>query len=85
MKGSLERDLSAGAQTIVVDLVEPGSINGDLLLNQLDLRFGKVIRTGSVRSLISFDLYNSLNTNAALTENSFIRNASINGWRIPMS
>jgi len=82
--GSLGRDLSAGAQTIVVDLVEPGSINGDRL-NQLDLRFGKIIRTGKVRSLISLDLYNTLNTNAALSENSFYRNATVSGWRIPTS
>jgi hypothetical protein len=84
VKTSLGRDLSAGAQTIVVDLIEPGSINGDRL-NQLDLRFGKVIRTGGVRSVISFDLYNSLNTNAALTESSFYRNTTISGWRIPTS
>jgi hypothetical protein len=84
VKSSLGRDLSANAQTIVVDLVEPGSINGDRL-NQLDLRFGKVFRARNVRSLISFDLYNTLNTNAALTENTFYRNTTASGWRIPTS
>jgi hypothetical protein len=58
---SLGRSLS-GATNIVVNIVEPGSIYGDRL-NQLDLRFGKIVRFGSTRVNASIDLYNALNAN----------------------
>ena len=37
--------------------------------NELDLRFGKVIRVGQARSVISWDLFNVLNNDAVLTAN----------------
>jgi hypothetical protein len=37
-------------------------------MNQLDLRFGKLLKIGPTKSVISLDLYNALNSNAVLTE-----------------
>ena len=51
-----------------VNLVEPGTMYGDRL-NQLDLRFGKILRFGRTRMTASVDLYNALNGDAVLTHN----------------
>jgi hypothetical protein len=37
-------------------------------MNQLDLRFGKILRLGRTRMTASLDVYNALNTNAVLTQ-----------------
>ena len=58
---SLRRNLS-GASNIVVNIVEPGTMYGDRL-NQLDLRFGKILQLGGTRVNASVDLYNALNAN----------------------
>ena len=48
---------------------------GDVLLvngepgYQLDVRRGKTIRLAQARTMLSFDIYNVLNANAVLTEN----------------
>ena len=36
-------------------------------LNQPDLRFDKILRTGLVRTVVSVDVYNALNANPVLT------------------
>jgi hypothetical protein len=84
VRESLGRDLSGGAANVTVNLVPPGAMYGDRL-NQLDLRFGKVLRAGPVRTVISVDVYNSLNVNPVLAENPAYRDASLMGWRIPTS
>jgi hypothetical protein len=81
---SLGRPLSGGAANVTVNLVTPGTVYGDRL-NQLDLRVGKVLRTGRVRTVVSFDLYNALNDNPVLTENATYRDTTVSGWRIPTS
>jgi hypothetical protein len=50
-----------------VNLVTPGTMYGERM-NQLDLRFGKLLKFRRTRSVLSFDLYNALNSNAVLTE-----------------
>ena len=53
--------------------VAPGTEYG-AWLNQLDLRFAKIIRFGATRTTINFDLYNALNANTILTyNNNFVR------------
>jgi hypothetical protein len=84
VRPSLGRDLSGGAANVTVNLVAPGVMYGDRL-NQLDFRFGKVLRTGGVRTVVSVDVYNALNVNPVLTENAAYRDTSLSGWRIPTS
>ena len=38
-------------------------------VNQLDLRFGKIVRFGPTRANISVDLYNALNSNSVVRLN----------------
>jgi hypothetical protein len=64
---SLGRNLSGNVANLTVNLVEPGAMYGGRL-NQLDLRFAKILRFGRTRTLASVDLYNALNGNAVLTE-----------------
>ena len=37
-------------------------------INQLDVRFGKVLRVNSVRTAVNFDVYNAFNANPVLAE-----------------
>ena len=64
---SLGRPL-AGATVAQINVVTPGDMYGDRL-NQLDVRFGKLLRFAGTRSSVNLDLYNVLNSNAVLTEN----------------
>ena len=81
---SLGRPLSGGAANVTVNLMAPGTLYGDRL-NQLDLRFGKVLRVRRLRTVLSVDVYNAFNANAVLAENGAYRDATIGGWRIPTS
>ena len=74
---SLGRPLSGGATNVTVNIVEPGVMFGDRL-NQLDVRMGKVLHLGMGRTMLSFDVYNLLNANPVLTENS-----AFGRWRQP--
>ncbi|MEO8256495.1 MAG: TonB-dependent receptor [Acidobacteriota bacterium] len=51
-----------------VNLVAPGTLQGDRV-NQVDLRAGKVLKFGRLRTQFSVDLYNVLNTSAVQTYN----------------
>ncbi|HWW84601.1 MAG TPA: carboxypeptidase regulatory-like domain-containing protein [Vicinamibacterales bacterium] len=52
-----------------IDLIKPGSQYGDRL-NQVDLRFAKVIKLASNRRIKGMlDIYNALNSNAVVTQN----------------
>lgn len=64
---SLGRNLSGNAQNIVVNIVDPGTMYGDRL-SELDLRIGKVLQFGRVRSTASVDIYNVFNVNTVLTQ-----------------
>ena len=62
----LGRPFSSGS--VFVNLVEPGSLYGDRL-NQIDLRFTKILRMGTLGSLdLNVDLYNAFNSDAILTQ-----------------
>jgi hypothetical protein len=65
---TLGRPLAGSAANVTVNLVQPGTLYGDRV-NELDLRFAKLLRFGSTRTRISLDLYNALNSAAVLTYN----------------
>jgi len=64
---SLGRPLSGNAANITLPIIAPRTVYGDRI-NQLDLRFGKLVRVGPTRSMFSVDIYNALNSDAPLTE-----------------
>ena len=57
-----------GGQTVTVNLVEPGTLHGDRV-NQIDLRFAKILRFGRTRTNVGFDIYNITNAAPVLTYN----------------
>ena len=59
---SLGRPLAGGVPVTVLGLVKPGDKYGDRL-NQVDFRFGKLLRFGGTRTLVALDLFNAFNTN----------------------
>jgi hypothetical protein len=57
-----------GSQTITVNLVEPGTLYGDRV-NQIDMRFAKVLRFRGTRATVGVDFYNIANSATPLTYN----------------
>jgi len=52
--------------TITVNLIEPGTLYGDRV-NQVDLRFAKILRFGRTRANVGVDIYNVGNAAPVLT------------------
>jgi hypothetical protein len=66
-----------------VQIVEPGSLYVERL-NQIDLRFAKLLRFGRTRTSVNFDFYNVTNSNSVLAENpAYSPSGIIPGWRSP--
>jgi len=66
-----------------VQIVEPGSLYVERL-NQIDLRFAKLLRFGRTRTSVNFDFYNVTNSNSVLSENpAYSAPNIIPGWRSP--
>jgi len=59
----LGRPLAGGALNTTVNLLEPGDFYPEERLNNIDVRFAKVLRFGGTRADIGIDLYNLLNAN----------------------
>jgi hypothetical protein len=79
IRPSLGRLLSGNASNATVNLVRPGALYGERL-NQLDLRVGKLLRVGRARTSVGVDVFNVLNANTVLTENS-----NFAAWRAPLA
>jgi hypothetical protein len=65
---SLGRPLSGGAANVVLPLVVPGTMYGDRA-SMLDLRIGKILRFGRLRTTASLDIYNLWNANTVTVAN----------------
>ena len=65
---SLGRPLSGGAANVTVNLLNPGQMYGDRI-NQLDVRFAKILRFGRTRTIVGVDIYNIANSSVTLTYN----------------
>ena len=71
--------------TITVNLIEPGTLYGERV-NQVDMRFAKVLRFGRTRSTVGLDLYNLANNAAVLTYNqTFSTSPTAAQWLRPNS
>ena len=53
-------------------MIEPGSVYGDRL-NQIDLRFTKIVNVGQGRLDLNVDLYNAFNSDAVIGEIGVVR------------
>jgi hypothetical protein len=73
---------TAGAASVVVNLVEPNSLFLDYQ-NRLDLRVGKTFRFGQRKIQGFADIFNVLNTGTALTVNQTYAAAGTNAWLTP--
>jgi hypothetical protein len=65
---TLGRPLAGGAANITIDLVEPYTVYLDRR-NELDMRFGKLLRAGRSRSIVSVDVFNLLNIDTVVNAN----------------
>jgi hypothetical protein len=66
---TLGRPLVASGNSITVPLLEPNRYFGDRI-NQLDVRFSKLLAFGRTRNRINLDLFNALNSSVVQTYNS---------------
>jgi hypothetical protein len=81
------RPAAGNPANVTINLVAPGAVWGDRL-NVLDFRVGKNLRLGRTRGLVALDLYNSLNSNSAITYNQVFNPAVTTGssaWLAPTS
>jgi hypothetical protein len=65
---ALGRAVSGGATTTSINLVAPGQVWGDRV-NEVDLRFAKILKFGRTRTNVGIDVYNILNQAAVLNYN----------------
>jgi len=74
---NLGRPLAGGASNMSIRLFKQNTEYLDRR-NELDLRVGKVLRFGPTESTVSFDIYNALNANTVLGENT-----NYSAFRVP--
>ena len=76
------RPLAGNPANVTVNILEPYAQLGERV-NEVDLRLSKVLRFGRTRANIGVDIYNLLNSDAALSYNqTFIANGA---WLTPTS
>ena len=83
---SLGRPLVEQRANATVNLIEPGTLYGDRV-NEVDLRFAKILRFGRTRTNVGFDIYNMFNSAPVLTYNqTFVPRRRLGGsWLTPTS
>jgi len=65
---TLGRPLSGNAANVTINLLKPGEMFSDRV-NELDLRFGKLLKVGTTRLNLALDLLNALNLSTILVPN----------------
>jgi hypothetical protein len=81
----LNRPLAGGITTATVNLIEPGTLYGERV-NNVDLRFAKILRFGRTRTNIGVDVFNIFNRDTILTYNqAFVPNEVVDTWLRPNS
>ena len=76
------RNLTAGANK-TVNVFDPNTLFGDRLY-QMDLRFTKVLKVAEKGSIdVNFDIYNTLNSDAATAETTGYSGVNGGAWRKP--
>jgi hypothetical protein len=78
----LGRTAQGAGNTIAVDLIAPGEVWGDRV-NEIDLRFAKIVRFGGTRTHVGIDIFNILNSDAILTYNQTFAPGGV--WLAPQS
>jgi hypothetical protein len=68
VSAALGRPAAVAGTTVPIDLVAPGEVWGDRV-NEVNLRFAKVLRFGRTRTHVGIDVFNILNSDAILTYN----------------
>ena len=82
VNAALGRPANIAGTTLAVNILEPGQVWGDRV-NELDFRFGKILKFGRTRTNVGIDIYNVLNQGAILTYNqTFIPGGA---WLAPTS
>ena len=82
VSAALGRPAAVAGTTAPIDLVAPGEVWGDRV-NEIDLRFAKILRFGRMRTNVGFDIFNILNQAAILTYNQTFAPAGT--WLAPQS
>jgi hypothetical protein len=80
---NLGRPLSGGVSTVTINLVQPLSQFLDERINQIDLRFSKIMHIQHGKIQVNFDVYNMTNNSSVLWVNSTYLPAS--NWQSPTS
>ena len=86
---TLGRAFTAGGNTGTVQALTPNSFVGPRL-NQLDLRFGKLVKMGKTRTSLNVDLYNAMNVDTTLAQSgtfnpAIVAGPGVTGWLSPTS
>jgi hypothetical protein len=81
---SLGRNLSNDAANVAVNLIPPGSAYGDRV-NELSLRFAKILRFGGTRLNVGIDVNNVFNSAAVLAYNPAFIPGAPGPWLTPTS
>ena len=79
---ALGRPVAGGAATTSINLIAPGDVWGDRV-NELDFRFGKILKFNRFRINAGIDIFNVLNQAAILTYNQTF--APGGAWLTPQS
>jgi hypothetical protein len=68
LASSLGRSIAGNRPFVSVNMIEPGTLYGERL-NDVDMRFAKILRFGRTRTNVGLDIYNIFNANPILTYN----------------